>query len=169
MFKFLELDGFTRKYMRQEYILDRDKGVLYVSRVMSEEGLAAYPELLLDALNSGTVETFAAKLAESSYWGPKARNDAHDALAEEQFNQYYMRGLMLKLIEEGQDEAEIYLANEDSAGRRRGAQPGDLVKCADALEDLRDPQRNLIRGKTGLVRGSKSGVSLKRVGQKVRV
>ena len=169
MFVFMELDGYTRRYMRQEYMLDKEKGVLYHSRVMSDEGLEAFPTLLLDALNAGTVESFAAKLNNSAYWGPKARNDAHTALAAEQFNQYYMRGLLLKLTEEGEGQAEIYLANEDATMRQRGAAPGDIVTCADALEDLRDAERNLIRGKTGLVRGAKSGISLKRVGQKVTV
>ena len=166
MFVFYELDGFTRRYMRQEYMRDRDQNILYASRTMTPEGLAVFPEMLLDALNAGTVESFAAKLNVSSYWGPQARPNSHESLAAEQFNQYYMRGLLSKLIEEGVGEAEVYRADEMGRQSRRGAQPGDCVACAEALADLRDPQRQLIRGNTGLVRGAKTGISLRRVGQK---
>lgn len=166
MFVFFELDGFTRKHMRQEFMLDKEQDILYQSRVMTEAGLNVFPALLLEALNGGTIQSLAAKLDNSTYWGPQARNDSHQALAEEQFNQYYMRGLTSKLMVEGIAQVEIYLANQDGSARRRGAQPGDLVDCTDALADLRDTERHLIRGKTGLVRGSKSGICLKRVGQR---
>lgn len=165
MFTYHELDGFTRKYMRQEFLLDRDQGVLYGSKLMSEEGLQVFPDLLLEALNYGTDETLARKLEPSSYWGPRARNNSHQALAEEQFNQYYMRGLMRKLLEEGHSEAEVYRACEEYSAGRRGAQPGEIVNCEEALADLRDANRDQWRGKTGLVRCSKSGISLKRVGK----
>lgn len=168
MFVFCELDGYTRRFMRQEYLLDQDQDILYRSRSMTEEGMEAWPRLLLEALNSGTVESLAAKLNISTYWGPQARNNSHEALAEEQFNQYYMRGLLCKLLSEGIAEAEVYLASDDGSVRRRGAQPGDIVDCEAALADLRDPERLLIRGTTGLVRGAKSGISLRRVGQKAQ-
>lgn len=165
MFTYHELDGFTRKYMRQEYLLDRDENILYQSKLLSEEGLDVFPDLLLDAINHGDTESFAQKLNRSTYWGPRARNNSHQALAEEQFNQYYMRGLLRKLIEEGVSDAEVYRACEEYSAGRRGAQPGETVNCEEALADLRDANRDQWRGKTGLVRCSKSGISLKRVGK----
>lgn len=169
MFVFFELDGFTRRYMRKEFMLDRDQDILYASRTMTPEGLAAFPGLLQDALNAGTVESLAGKLNVSTYWGPQARPNSHEVLAAEQFNQYYMRGLLGKLIEEGVTTAEVYRADDNGGHSRRGAQPGDRLDCAEALADLRDPQRHLIRGSTGLVRGAKVGVSLKRIGQRTPV
>jgi len=163
MFTYQELDGFTRKFMRQEFLLDRDQGVLYQSKLLSEEGLAVFPDLLLDAVNYGTTESFAQQLNQSSYWGPRAHNDSHEALAEEQFNQYYMRGLLRKLLEEGYTEAEVYRACEEYSAGRRGAQPGERIDCEEALADLRDANRDQWRGKTGLVRCAKAGISLKRV------
>ena len=165
MFTYHELDGFTRKYMRQEFLLDRDQDILYKSKLMSEEGLAVFPDLLLEALNYGDTESLAHKLNVSTYWGPRARNNSHQALAEEQFNQYYMRGLLRKLLEEGFTEAEVYRACEEYSAGRRGAQPGEVVNCEEALADLRDANREQWRGKTGLVRCAKSGISLKRVGK----
>lgn len=165
MFTYYELDGFTRKFMRQEYLLDKDQGVLYQSKLLSDEGLEAFPDLLLDALNHGTTESFAQKLNKSSYWGPRARNDSNVALAEEQFNQYYMRGLLRKLLEDGYTEAQVYRACEEYSAGRRGAQPGDMINCEEALADLRDANRDQWRGKTGLVRCAKAGISLKRPGK----
>jgi hypothetical protein len=165
MFVYHELDGFTRKYMRQEFLLDRDDGNLYQSKLLSDEGLGVFPDLLLEAINYGTNDTFAQKLNKSSYWGPRAHSDSNKTLAEEQFNQYYMRGLLRKLLEEGFSEAEVYRACEDYAAGRRGAQPGERINCEEALADLRDANRELWRGKTGLVRCAKAGISLKRPGE----
>jgi len=165
MFVFHELDGLTRKFMRQEYFLDKEKGILYESRLMTEEGMARFPQLLLEVLTGGTIESLARKLEHSAFWGPRARDDSPLALAEEQFNQYYMRGLLLRLIEEGQTEAAVYLANEQCHAGRRGAQPGDALNCEEALEDLRSASRDQWRGTTGLVRCAKTGVSLKRIGR----
>ncbi|MBN2082086.1 hypothetical protein JW859_07745 [bacterium] len=164
MFTYHELDGFTRRYMRLEFMLDKEQGVLYQSRLLTEEGLAAFPDLLLEALNTGTIESLADRLTNSSYWGPRARENSHLALAEEQYNQYYMRAILRKLIEEGEEEAEVYRASDEVMAGRRGAQPGDRVKCTEALEDLRDACRQQWRGATGLVRGAKAGISLKRIG-----
>jgi len=165
MFTYQELDGFTRKYMRQEFMLDQEQHAIYESKLMSDAGLEAFPNLLLEAINHGTIETLTHKLAPSSYWGPRAHQESPAALAEEQFNQYYMRGLLRKLIEEGHSEAEVYRACEEYSAGRRGAQPGERINCEEALADLRDAHRNQWRGKTGLVRGAKSGISLKRVGE----
>lgn len=165
MFVFYELDGFTRKFMRQEFLLDRDEGVLYQSKLLTDEGLNVFPDLLLEAINHGTAESFAQKLNKSSYWGPRVRQNSPVALAEEQFNQYYIRGLMRKLLDEGLSEAEVYRACEEYAAGRRGAQPGEKVNCEEVLADLRDANRNQWRGKTGLVRCAKAGISLKRPGE----
>jgi len=165
MFVFHELDGYTRRFMRQEFILDKDNGILYQSRLMTDDGLAVFPQLLLDALTGGTIEALAHKLEDSVFWGPRARDDSPLQLAEEQFNQYYMRGLLCKLIEEGHTEAQVYLANEHCRAGRRGAQPGDAINCEEALADLRNAERDQWRGNTGLVRCAKTGISLKRVGK----
>lgn len=91
-------------------------------------------------------------------------NNAAATFAEGEFNVYYMRGLCLKLIAEGQGQAEVYRAKAVDEPRAGGkVHAGQIVSCADHLEALRARKGGVST--LGLPRGVNSGLSLRRVRQ----
>jgi len=121
---FEELNDKTRKYMLAEFEAEESGGKPYRGRELSAAGQAASPGLIREAINQGTEETLTAALAKSDFWNPNetyTRNgvkrtrslnvqQASERLALTEFNTWYVRGLAKRLMDEGENECQVYRA-----------------------------------------------------------
>lgn len=146
------LDDRTRTLMLAEIDRDVGAGSLYLSENLSAQGHAAYPDLLRTAARSGNDTTLAdaivkhlnshekpRKLASGGYSKPPVmRSNAHEMLAEGEFNRFYIRALCLRAIEDGLNELIVYRAKEVINARSASEQKiGQSVSPEALLSDLR--------------------------------
>lgn len=134
--RFEELDKITRRFMLQAFEAEESTSTPYRSRALSQLGRDAFPEIMRGALKSGTEETLQEALAVPQNW--KVREtyvragvlrerkiniaQASERLALTEFNTWYVRGLCLRLIEEGINHCQAY----------RGADPKwEPAECAE--------------------------------------
>ncbi len=90
--------------------------------------------------------------------------EAAETFAEGEFNVYYMRGLCRKLLEEGQEQAEVYRAQEvDEPRTGQKISEGQIISCQAHLDDLRSRKNGVSA--LGLPRGPRSGLSFRRIQQ----
>lgn len=171
MFTFGDLE-FARPYMVAEVEQDRCDGTMYLSKRLTDVGKAAYPSLLLQAAKTGTEQDLVRLLADPTLWLEyemrtgnaqpcRVPRTAHKALAECEFNVYYMRGLCQGLIATDILSVEVYRAKSVSASRQDcSVNAGDILSCTAVLADLRSREDGA--GRIGIPRGPGSGVSLRR-------
>src|SRR2546429_1854039 len=110
------LDERTRSLMLAE--IERDiagEPPLYLSDNLSEQGRTDYPNLIRAAARSGSDLTLGAAIRDrlNPYEKPRAlksgklskppvmRINAHEMLAEGEFNRFYIRAVCLRAIEDG--------------------------------------------------------------------
>lgn len=125
MYQFDELDEITRHWMMREFLAEEESRNPYRSTRLSQTGLGNFPELMKEAILNGNEESLAKSLLNPSYW--KSSEVAHsskgktfvrsfdiqtvaETLAKTEFNTWYIRGLAKRLIEEGEEECEVYRA-----------------------------------------------------------
>lgn len=115
---FEELDA-TRFAMVHAFDEEEASGVPYRSRILSIDGLRAFPGLMRNALESGTEVDLSCALNEAAFWeerdaGGKRVNVRQRAeqLAATEFNTWYVRGLARRLLDEGESECEVYRAGQ---------------------------------------------------------
>lgn len=113
---FEELDHGTREHMLAAFENEEASGP-YRSQVLSAAGLAAFPDLMRDAIRAGDETALAAGLTRDDFWeeydaGGKRVNVRQSAerLALTEFNTWYVAGLARKLQAEGATECEVYRA-----------------------------------------------------------
>ncbi|MFY9301270.1 MAG: hypothetical protein WAO91_08795 [Candidatus Nitrosotenuis sp.] len=120
---FEELDDKTRKYMLEEFHKEQSNNP-YRSGRMTSEGLKNVIRHIEDAIKSGNEVTLIKSLSNPSYWKSEetrhkgntthqARIDPNEAAKTfglTEFNTWYVRGLAKRLMDEGQEECEIYRA-----------------------------------------------------------
>jgi hypothetical protein len=150
--QYAHLDDRTRALMRSEIEADIEAGKLYVSDNLSAAGCAEYPALLLAAAESGSDTTLAEailprlnshskprQLQSGAYSKPPAmRSDAHEMLADGEFNRYYMRALCLRVIADGIKSVVVYRAKEVANARSASEQMiGKHMAPEELLQDLR--------------------------------
>jgi hypothetical protein len=167
------LDEKTRAFMLQEIEHDITEGTLYMSGNLNEFGRATYPELLKNAANNGTDALLAAviqgrlnafeKPRELKSGGfskaPVMRVNAHEMLAEGEFNRFYMRAICLRAIEAGNLEVVVYRAKAVENPRSESQQKIGQHTAARAL--LRDLRANIgVDTSLGLPPGPNSGLSV---------
>jgi hypothetical protein len=146
------LDDRTRALMLKEIERDINAGNLYLSENLSQQGCTDYPRLLRVAAERGSDATFAEalraclnshekprKLKSGDYSKPPVmRSNAHEMLAEGEFNRFYMRGLCLRVMEDGIKTVVVYRAKEVSSPRSQSEQMLGKQMAAEALlQDLR--------------------------------
>jgi hypothetical protein len=141
------LDDVTRQYMVSEATSDINGSSLYLSPRLSPKGMSEYPQLLLDAIESGNDETMAAAIAapgrlnscDTRLGKPIKMNvNAPSILAEGEFNRFYIRGLCLRAIAENR-QVIAYRARFSSVPRSSSlAVDGVSFDPSIILEDLRD-------------------------------
>jgi hypothetical protein len=96
----------------------------YRSPGLSSEGLKVYARSFEEAIEEGNEDTLARALSAPELWkefepspqGGVRKTDpvkASASLAKQEFNTFYVRGLARKLLEEGEEFGQIYLAGEE--------------------------------------------------------
>jgi len=124
MMKFEELDGITRGWMLKEFKIEEGSGNPYRSTILSSQGLQNFPSLMEEAIKSGDEVTLGKALSNPSYWVSSFLRrtksgttqvtvnplDAAKRLGLTEFNTWYIRGLVRRLMGEGVEKCQIYRA-----------------------------------------------------------
>jgi hypothetical protein len=146
------LDEKTRRLMLLEIERDISAGTLYVSDNLNPHGQLVYPELIKAAARNGSDLTLAMaihgwlnayekprKLKSGGFSKPPVmRVNAHEMLAEGEFNRFYIRGVCLRAIEEGAFEVIVYRAKMAEHARAESEQKiGQRIAAEALLRDLR--------------------------------
>jgi len=169
---YMNLDERTRVLMIAEIERDIDENTLFISDNLSPQGKAEYPELLRAAARSGSDATLGAAILgrlnpyekprplKSGGFSkpPEMRKNAHEMLAEGEFNRFYIRGLCLRAIEDGIPELIVYRAKAVENPRPMSQQKiGQRILAEALLRDLRiNPG---VETALGLPPGPNSGLS----------
>lgn len=171
-FYFENLDEKTRKYMLEELEYDNQNHNLYISTRLNNYGINLYPKTLAKAASSGNEVTFASdinqgylnlteqrKSRKGGYTTAKVPSNAHELLAEGEFNRLYVRALCRRAIDENLI-LEVYRAKPVNNPRSESqAKIGQLVDPNTLLHDLRT---NIgIDTALGIPAGPNSGLSVK--------
>ena len=150
-FRFDDLDLHTRALMLDEVDRDARLGVLYRSPRLSPIGQVFYLPALREAVCRGDEQTLARAIASGrmlnaheishrrgKVFAKRVPRDAHQTLAEGEFNRFYLRALCVRAHEEGYDQLEIYRAKQVASPRPGSqAQLGARVEVRTLLRDLR--------------------------------
>jgi hypothetical protein len=146
------LDDRTRSLMIDEIDKEIAAGSLYLSDNLSDQGRSKYPDLLRAAAHHGSDATLAKELLGclNSHEKPRRlksggfsqppvmRSNAHEMLAEGEFNRFYMRALCRRVIEDGIGSVVVYRAKEVSNPRSSSEEMlGRHMPPERLLEDLR--------------------------------
>jgi len=172
-YEFRNLDARTRRLMLQEVERDIAAGVLYLSPRLSEQGQGDYPNLLKGAIREGNDTTLAAALrdwnclnteeerqkADGTVSTVKVPSTAADAIAEDEFNRFYMRALCVRALEDGLENLTVYRAKAVNSPRAASqARRGTDIAPEALLTDLR--AHIAVDVSLGLPAGRNTGLSL---------
>lgn len=171
---YANLDDRTRQFMLEELEYDIAHNQLHISPFLSGQGQHDYVNLLRDAIQNGTDETFAQDLKshrritrtlprrkpKGGFAIAAAPANAAEMLAESEFNRFYIRALARRAIEEGVPELVIYRAKPVQSPRPESeALIESTLAPQEVLDDLRahpdEPP------KLGVPSGPNSGLSVR--------
>lgn len=121
-------------------------GTPYLPKNLSPVGLAAFPQLMRDAMERGSAETLADGLANDDYWNTHETylregvvrdrkinvRQASERLAVGEFLAWYTRALSSRLIAEGVEACEVYRAADPKWA------PGECAEHEGAILDPGD-------------------------------
>lgn len=173
---FKNLDQRTRALMLAEIESDIAANRLYLSDNLSQTGRIDYPALIKEAARSGSDVTLAAairsrlnthekprQLKSGAFSKPPVmRSNAHEMLAEGEFNRFYIRALCVRAIEDGKLYVTVYRAKSVESARPESERKIGQNAAAEAL--LRDLRANPgIDTALGLPPGPNSGLSVQLV------
>lgn len=146
------LDERTRQLMLEEMDYDINNNQLHISPFLSGQGQHDYPNLLREAIQSGSDETLEKSLRthrrmnralprrkpEGGYMIAAAPANAARILAEGEFNRFYIRALARRAIEDGIQELIIFRARPSNNPRPESeALVETTLSPEDLLADLR--------------------------------
>ncbi|WP_394651822.1 hypothetical protein [uncultured Acinetobacter sp.] len=167
-FEFQNLNEETRKKMLEEIQHDISNNNLYLSKRFSQKGINDYPDLLIKHVQTGNEITLGKELSQNGRFnsmeetikGPKkVPINAHETLAQGEFNRFYVRALCLKAIESGK-KLEVYRGKEVSQSRSDSQNKiGEFVEPEKLLSDLRTNVG--VDTALGLPSGPNSGLTVK--------
>lgn len=171
-FHFENLDEETRKLMLEEVDLDIKNKRLYLSLRLNNHGQSEYPKILKLAIENGNERTFASDLNYVNYWEEKEPRrtrsgityckvpvNAHETLAEGEFNRFYIRAVCRKAISDHLD-IEIYRAKNVRNPRSQSQIIiGQTRDPKQLLKDLRD--KIGVDTVLGIPPGPNSGLSIR--------
>lgn len=169
---FRDLNDTVRTEMVREIRSDIARRALYQSGRLSVRGRADWPDLLVDAAESGTTETLAAELrksgrlatAEISHRNGKpytkaVPSNAAETLAEGEFNHFYMRAICAIALSRGQADVAVYRAKGVTTPRAESVSlVGSSIDAQALLDDLR--AHTGVDGALGIPPGPNSGLSV---------
>jgi hypothetical protein len=168
------LDERTRALMLTEIDRDISLGSLFLSDNLSPQGQSDYPNLLKTAAGTGNDVTLAAeihqrlnpfekprKLKSGGFSkAPVMRSNAHEMLAEGEFNRFYIRAICLRALEDGIASVIVYRAKAVVNPRTESEQKiGQAVSPEGLLNDLRTHPG--VDTALGLPPGPNSGLSVR--------
>ncbi|RYX87283.1 hypothetical protein EON73_01675 [bacterium] len=146
-FTFLDLTDEVRDLIQSEITADASNNVLYLSSRLNDLGKKSYPDSLTRAVKTGDAETLQIELESGNFFNSmdtrqgkpiKMASNAAQLLAQSEFNRFYIRGVCLKAIKDGQENVEVYRSRQSSWTRPESENKiGTLIKASDLLEDLR--------------------------------
>jgi len=170
-YNFLDLNKEIRNLMKEEVILDLDKGILSKSTRFSDEGNSRYSDILLKNIGNGDEETLGSELV--GLFNPKEIShdkkgdriekniplDANETLANTEFNRFYMRSLCVFALKNNKN-LEIYRAKESLNHRVESDSllGSKIENIKEALTTLRDDKKYY-----NFIAKPNSGLSLKLV------
>ena len=172
--EYRNLDEITRKLMLAEIESDFAEKPKWLSDNLSPQGRADFPDLLRAAARGGSDVTLGAAIRSrlNSHEKPRRlksgelskppvmRSNAHEMLAEGEFNRFYIRALCLRAIEDGIAEVIVYRAKAVQNARSESERKiGQRVPVEALLRDLRTHQG--IDTALGLPPGPCSGLSVR--------
>ncbi|HSL83080.1 MAG TPA: hypothetical protein VLF66_09900 [Thermoanaerobaculia bacterium] len=171
--EYVDLDRDVRQAMVAEISKDIASESYYRSKVLTDAGHDAWPDLLRAAAASHDDDWLAEELQREGILlsdtttksGPKQVNIAAASarLAEGQFNRYYMQAICVVAMASGEDEVEIYRARESENPRSKSAELiGQRFPAIKILTNLR--QSEGIETDFPLL-APNSGVSIRRIRQ----
>ena len=161
------LDESTRSFMLSEVDLDLSHGQIYMSKRFNELGEQNYVSLLKEAIEHHDDAWLAQQLRSRGYMKESEQRgkvpiNAPDILSEGEFNRFYVRGLCVRVIEEGMDQVEVYRGKPVSQPRPESeAMLGKRLSAEALLEDLRKSVG--VEPARGLPRGPNSGLTVRMV------
>ena len=149
---YYNLDQRTRQLMRDEMNLDAAESRLFISPYLSGQGVRDYPNLLLQAIESGDDDSLAEALSQQrrllrsytrrtpnhGYSIVTVPENAAETLAEGEFNRYYIRALARRAIDDGVAELVVIRAKPVAEPRPESETVVEtLVNPGELLADLR--------------------------------
>ena len=151
---YYNLDERTRQLMLEEMEYDIAHNQLHISPFLSGQGQRDYPNLLREAIQSGSDESLAESLRahrrivkalprrnklKGGYGIAAVPRNAADIIAEGEFNRFYIRALARRATEDGIPELVVYRAKKALQPR---AESETLVETALPAQDLLDDLRS---------------------------
>ena len=169
--EFKNLDAETRKNMLLEIEADEQLRRIYISPRLNGRGVSLYTAALKDAVSFGDAESLSNSLRMGCFQSHYQRHnpkggfisvtmpyDAPQTLAEGEFNRYYIRGVCLRAIQQGEKMVRIYRAKVVRNPRFESQQKIGLLVSAERL--LNDLRQNIgVDTALGLPSGPNSGLS----------
>jgi len=167
------LDERTRNLMLAEIERDIAASTLFLSDNLNPQGRIDYPKLIRKAGISGSDVTLAADISSrlnpcekprqlksgKLSKPPVMRSNAHEMLAEGEFNRFYIRAICLRAIEDGISEVVVYRAKSVQHARAESERKiGQRIPAEPLLRDLREHPG--VDTALGLPPGPNSGLSV---------
>lgn len=171
--EYVDLDREVRQAMVAEISKDIASKSYYQSKVLTDAGLHAWPDLLRAAATSHDDDWLTEELRRegmllshtSTKSGLRQVNIDVDSakLAQGQFNRYYMQAVCVVAMASGEDEVELYRARESKSPRSGSAELiGQRFPALKILTDVR--QSGGIETDLRLL-APNSGISVRRIRQ----
>lgn len=165
---------FVRRHMVTELEKDIADRNLYLSSRLTDEGKAGWADLLKEAVQSQSDEWLANQIrgrgwllqyetrrkAAGGFTQALVPANAHEMLAEGEFNRLYIRAVCIEAIERNIDHVVVYRAKEVANARAESlAKIGQSVEPHRLLADVRNSPG--VDTALGLPQGPNSGLSIK--------
>lgn len=166
----LEDEG-VRTAMLEEFDNDNAGEGVYKSTRMTFSNYQKYIPILREALEEHDEEWLAAAIrtlfsaVEDNGKGgtKKVPNNAHETLAEDQFNRYYIRGLSRTIVESGGGQVVVYRAKNVRDPRPDSElKIGRVFDASHVLTELRKTSIRSVDAAFGVPNGPNSGISVRR-------
>lgn len=172
--QYQNLDAQTRTHMIAELNADQAASRLYISLRFNENGVRGWATLLGEAISAHDDAWLATEIRSRNFLKSREerRNktgetqlvqvpaNAHETLAEGEFNRFYVRGLCLRAIEENVPQVMVYRARHSNNPRPESeAIMGKAFAPAALLNDLRSSPG--VETALGVPRGPNSGLSVR--------
>ena len=170
------LDPVTRRFAVAELDSDYASGAFHVSERLRPTAVAEYQRLLNDALryyddlwledrvDDLLIDFEPRRTRSGGTTTARVPEIAGRLLAEHDFNNYYMRGVCLRAIEEGRQVVEVYRARLSLAPRAQSAElEGTRLAAHDVLAQLRSEPGEEVQGVAPPLGRYNSGLSVRLV------